>query len=85
MIGRALYMLSPRLAVAYWTSVASVRYGPISNMINALYFMKLSWYFLCGRMLLVTTEKPVSNGGYRYYSLVISKRPLSAHHSYEDL
>jgi hypothetical protein len=84
-MGRLLFKLSPKLALAYWTFVAHMRYGPISNMINALYFMRLAWHFLCGRLLIVTTEKPRSNGGYRYFSIVISKRPVSSWHTYDDL
>ena len=71
--------------MAYWMFCAYLHYGPVSNAKNALYFMKLAWHFLCGRLLVITTENPKANGGYRYYAIVISKRPLSASHQYNDL
>ncbi len=85
MIGSLLFRISPRWSLAYWTFVARVRYGPVSNVRNAFYFAKLAWHFLCGRLLVITTEEPESNGGYRYFALVISKRPVSSKHRYDDL
>lgn len=70
---RLLYKLSPRLHLAYCMCK------------NALYFLKLAWLFLCGRLIVIDTQRPVSNGGYRYYALIISKRPVSARHTYDDL
>ena len=80
-----LFKISPRLCIAIWTAWYGFRYGPVSNAINAIYFIKLAWHFLCGRLMIVTTENPVSNGGWRYYAIVISKRPLSGSHQYDDL
>ncbi len=84
-MGNLLFRISPKLAIAYWTFFAYLRYGPVSNMLNAMYFMKLAWHFLCGRLLIIDTHQPRANGGYNYYALVISKRPLSSSHKYDDL
>ena len=81
----AIFKVSPRLHLAYCMAYAHLRYGPISQAINATYFLRLAWMFLRGKLILITTEQPVSNGGYRYFSLVISKRPVSSLHKYDDI
>ena len=78
-----IYRLSPRLHLWCCYRWYGFRYGPVSNAINAFYFLSLAWGFLCGKWLIITTEKPVSNGGYKYLSIIISKRPVSSLHTYD--
>ena len=80
-----LYKVSPALHLKACTFYYSVRYGLVSNLINALYFLKLAFQFARGKLFLITIHYPTSNGGYKYMSLVISKRPVSSLHSYDDL
>lgn len=80
-----LFKLSPRLHLWWCMRWYAFRYGPVSNAINAWYFLNLAWLFLRGKLLLINIEKPESRGGYKYLSLVISKRPVSSLHEYDDL
>lgn len=74
-----------RLRLWYYHQRARIEYGPVWNVKNALYCLKLAWHFLCGRLLFITTEQRETKGGYKCISLVISKRPMSNRHTYEDL
>ena len=62
-----------------------LRYGLFSNLINAKYFFTIAWRFAIGKLILIDTNEVKSNGGYRYISLLISKRPVSHDHTYEDM
>ena len=81
----ALHKISPSLHLRACTLYYSVRYGLVSNLINAIYFLKLAFQFARGKLILITVNYPTSNGGYKYMSLVISKCPVSATHTYDDL
>lgn len=84
-LSNIIFKISPRLHLWYCFQVARFRYGPISHCIMFCYMVKLGWRFLTGRMLLITVEDAESNGGYKYFVLVLSKRPVSALNTYEDL
>jgi len=50
------------------------------------YFMRLAFLMLIGKLLFMDTYTRTipSNGGHKYLDLVISKRPLSKEHTYEE-
>lgn len=76
--------LRSRIMLWYYTTWYGFYYGPITNIINALYFLRLAWITLSGKLIVVTSHISTSNGGYKYLSISISKRPLSAMNTYED-
>ena len=51
----------------------------------ALFFIKLSWKVLRGKIGVMDTELMNSNVGYKYKAFIISKLPVSREHTYEDL
>ena len=70
-----------RVPFSWW---CRLRYGPISNCINALWAIGLAWKFLRGKLVIIDTHDTKSNAGYKYKSVTFSKRPLSSTHDYSD-
>ena len=68
----------------FWGFIYGLRYGVVSNCINACWAIRLAWKFLCGKILIVDYSDTESNGGYKYRSVTFSKRPFSTLHTYED-
>ncbi len=52
---------------------------------TARLFLRLAWKGFRGKLCVMDTHNTQVNGGYRYKTLVISKLPVSADHTYEDL
>ena len=73
-----LKYLPPRHQVSFWSFVYSIRYGPLSNLLVALWFMRLAMRAFCGRIMLIDSARTTSNGGYKYYTVTISSKPVSA-------
>ncbi len=48
-------------------------------------FLRLAWKGLRGKVAVMDTRLSEANGGYKYINLVITKLPVSAEHTYEDL
>ena len=69
-----------RLRMAYYHQLARVELWWGFNVKNCAYFMRIAWMFLCGRLLIITTENSESRGGYKYKSIVLSRRPVSEEH-----
>ena len=80
-----LYKVSPALHLKACELYYSVRYGVIFDLINAAFFLKIAFQVMHGKLMMMDVKYPTSNGGYKYMSLVISKRPVSSLHSYDDL
>lgn len=78
-------MTSHQIRMRYYTARATVEYWWLFNAKNAVYFVRLGWLCLTGRLLIITTKDSESKGGYRYKSLVLSKRPVSETNTYEDI
>ncbi len=57
----------------------------IPRVSTARFFLRLAWKALRHKILIINTRPATANGGYKYINLMISKRPVSADHTYEDL
>jgi hypothetical protein len=79
-----LFKISPKTHLRFWMIWGALRWAFKSRFLNALFFLKIAWNFLRGRLILVDTHESWANGGYKYYSLVISKKPVSANHEYDE-
>jgi hypothetical protein len=76
--------LRDRIIITFWSVVYGFRYGIYSNIVNALWALKLAWRLLRGNIIVIDAQDSVSNGGYRYHTIAFSKRPVSNKHTYED-
>ena len=80
-----LYKVSPALHLKACELYYRVRYGVVVDLINAAFFIKIAFQVMRGKLMLMDVKYPTSNGGYKYMSLVISKRPVSSLHTYDDI
>ena len=80
-----LYKVSPALHLKACELYYRVRYGVVVDLMNAAFFIKIAFQVMRGKLMLMDVEYPTSNGGYKYMSLVISKRPVSTSHTYDDI
>ena len=50
-----------------------------------IYFLKIAILHLIGKYGTIRTEERLSNGGFRFFVIVISKLPVSSKHTYKEL
>lgn len=60
-----------------------LKYGLFSQISTSRFFLSLAWAALFDNMAVMTTGAMLSNGGYRYMNILVSKLPVSAKHRYE--
>ena len=80
-----LYKVSPALHLKACEWYYRVRYGVVVDLMGAAFFIKIAFQVMRGKLMLMDVKYPTSNGGYKYMSLVISKRPVSTSHTYDDI
>mgnify|MGYP001589289240 CR=1 FL=1 len=85
MLSRGLFIVSPKAHLLFWTYWYRFRHGPVSNFINALYFLQVAWMFARGKVVFIKSELAWANGGYKYILLTLSKKPLSPLNDYTDM
>jgi len=73
------------IRIYYYNVKAKVEYGIVWPIRTSIYFMFLAWMVLRKKIIIIDSDALESRGGYKYMSLVISKRPLSKSHEYTDL
>jgi len=52
------------------------------GFLTCLYFIKISFLCLIGKMGIITSDNPISKGGYSYLRIILSKFPVSSKHQY---
>ena len=73
------------LAIKWYSIKIKVKYRILQPISTAWFFAKITWLSLWNKMLIVTTVKHTSRGGYKYLSIIISRCPLSKNHTYDNL
>lgn len=49
-----------------------------------LWFAKIAFYGLFNKIIVIDTKTVKSNGGYKYLQILMSKRPVSKKHTYNE-
>jgi len=69
----------------YYDLKAKFRVWIVWPAVTCLWFMRLAWKSLLGRLLVIDAEEARSKNGFNYCIITISKSPLSKEHTYEDI
>lgn len=66
--------ISARVNVSCWWSM---------NVCAGWFFVRLGWRVFRGELLWMDTHSTEANGGFKYRSITLSKRPVSASATYD--
>ena len=66
-----------RFQFRFYAFIYSIRYGVVSNFMNACWAMRLAWKFLTGKIQVIDAKKETSNGGFKYHAVILSAKPVS--------
>lgn len=53
------------------------------NVLAGWFFVRLGWRIFRGELLWMDTHTTHANGGYKYRSITLSRRPVSANSEYD--
>lgn len=68
-----------------WTALAyKIRLNFVAPLRTFFYFQWVAFLAIRNKIILIDTDTVKSKGGYKYVGIVISKRPLSPDHTYEE-
>jgi len=67
----------------FYTQMARIEYWYKFDILGAIFWMRLAFLALRGKIVLIDSKDAESNGGYKYKTLIVSKRPLSDTNTYE--
>lgn len=68
-----------------WTALAyKIREYFTAPIQTFFYFQWVAFLALRNKIILIDTDTVTSKGGYKYVGIVISKRPVSPDHTYEE-
>ena len=73
-----------KIHLGWYRLAAWFKYHPHLNYITARYFVKIAWRSLRGKILIIETKNAISNGGFKYVAIIVSKSPVSNSHTYEE-
>lgn len=84
MIQAKLSEIRYKVLRVWWGISGKLEYGVLWRIGTCRSFLQLAWLGLRGRIVVVNTHKSQARGGYKYISIVVSKRPLSKDHTLSE-